>query len=163
MPVRARTNEDGSGILNESLTSPPEPRTQTARALICNFVYWCSFIYLSQLSCLSCGGGNNALDSPSSNHHHPQHVLGRAASLLEHDPGAWVSWPSPALCVMKAQGPSSGLVGKTDSGWDILMQMPTKGGVQIRSPCSRMSKLKGWGHQPIIYSGVALGLNAKIS
>ena len=42
----------------------------------------------------------------------PQDLLGWAASLLEHDQGAQTHCPSPAWCVMKSQGPSSGWAGR---------------------------------------------------
>ena len=66
---------------------------------------------------------------PNSLHHHylPQHLLGWAASLPEHDQGAQTHCLSPAQCVMKSQVPPQER--KEDTlRLDLLMQVPTKDG-----------------------------------
>ena len=69
---------------------------------------------------------------PNSLHHHylPQHLLGWAASLLEHDQGAQTHCLSPAWCVMKSQGPSSGWTAK-----------------QTQAGHSDVGSYKGWRHR----------------
>lgn len=114
-----------AGLWMRILTPQLEKRSWRSQGSNLKFVYWCPPTCLSQLLCLSYSGKIHVLNIPFI---HPCLTYwAGAASLLEHDQGAQTHCPSPAWCVMKSQGPSSGWSGRqTQAG--PLMWVPTKDG-----------------------------------
>ena len=127
MPSRARASDGGSTNWMRVIPFLPEPRSQTSEALVQNCDYWCPLSCLTWLLCLFCWGGNHAPNSPSINSSLTSTLIGLGCISAGPWPRSSYLLPSPVWCGMKSQGPSR-TGRKTDSGWELLMQVPTKNG-----------------------------------
>lgn len=102
---QSQTNEGGRKTVNESAHNKTRTRNTNSIGLWSEILY-SGTLYFSILTVMSVLlRRNNALNSPSSNHHLPQHLLGWAASLLEHDQGVLTCFSSPVLCGWRLKVP----------------------------------------------------------